>query len=203
VSADSGLPREYFEDLYERRDDPWRFATRWYEERKRAMTLGVLPRRRYASVLELGCSTGLITEQLAARADAVLALDISQGAVDIARNGLRHLDNVRVERADVRDGLPPGSFDLILVSEVAYYLAQHEVVALAAEIRSRLAPSAEVVLCHWRWPVDDYPLSGDDAHIILRSGLALDRIVRHEEQDLLLEVLSSDRRSVATREGLR
>jgi hypothetical protein len=40
-------------------------------------------------------------------------------------------------------------------------------------------------------------------HAILRSGLALDRIVRHEEQDVLLEVLSTDRRSVAMREGLR
>jgi trans-aconitate methyltransferase len=124
MSSEAGLPREYFEKLYERRDDPWRFATRWYEQRKRTMTLAVLPRGRYLSVLELGCSTGSITEQLASRSDAVLA------------------------RADVRDGFPFGSFDLVLVSEVAYSLAQDEVSRLADGIRERLAPSAEVVLCH-------------------------------------------------------
>ncbi|MDP9028496.1 MAG: class I SAM-dependent methyltransferase [Actinomycetota bacterium] len=201
--TDAGLPRDYFEMLYRRKDDPWSFATRWYEERKRALTVAALPRKRYLSVLELGCSTGLITEQLAERSDAVVAIDISQGAVDIARERLGDPTNVHLQRADLRDGLPAGSFELILVSEVAYYLSRSEVDALADGIRDRLAPSADVVLCHWRWPVDDYPLSGDQAHAILREGLELERISLLEERDLLLEVLSTDGRSVATREGLR
>jgi SAM-dependent methyltransferase len=202
VTSHSGLPREYFDQLYERRDDPWRFETRWYEERKRALTMAALPRRRYLNVLELGCSTGLLTAQLADRADAVLAIDISQAAVDLGRSRLVDRGHVRIERGDIREELPTGSFDLVLISEVAYYLARHEVEALAASIHGRLAPSAEVALCHWRWPVDDYPLSGDEAHDILRSRLNLAPISRLEEQDLLLEVLSTDVRSVATREGL-
>jgi SAM-dependent methyltransferase len=203
MSVQPGLPRDYFEELYRRRDDPWRFETRWYEERKRALTVAALPRHRYLNVLELGCATGLLTGQLADRADALLAIDISQGAVDLASARLVDRGHVRIERADLRDGLPAGSFDLVVVSEVAYYLARDEVSALADGIRDRLASSADVVLCHWRWPVEDYPLTGDEVHDILRSRLGLQRIGRLEEQDLLLEVLSTDERSVATREGLR
>jgi SAM-dependent methyltransferase len=202
VISHEGLPRDYFEKLYQQRDDPWRFETRWYEERKRALTMAALPRRRYRSVLELGCATGLLTGQLADRADAVVALDISQGAVDQARRRLVDRGHVRIERADIREGLPPGPFDLVLISEVAYYLARQEVEELAQSIRGRLAAGAEVVLCHWRWPVDDYPLGGDEVHDILVGRLTLERISRLEEEDLLVEVLSTDRSSVATREGL-
>jgi len=202
MTSRSGLSREYFERLYERRDDPWRFETRWYEERKRALTIAALPRRRYRNVLELGCSTGLLTSQLADRADAVEAIDISQAAVDVAGSRLADRGHVRIGRGDIREELPAGSFDLVLISEVAYYLAEHEVEALGESIRGCLAASADVVLCHWRWPVDDYPLSGDEVHGILRSRLNLEAISRLEEQDLLLEVLSTDIRSVATREGL-
>lgn len=201
--SESGLPREYFDRLYAHRDDPWRFETRWYEERKRALTIAALPCRRYLRVLELGCSTGLLTAQLADRADAVVAIDISQAAVDLARGRLVDRAHVRIEQGDIRAELPAGPFDLVLISEVAYYLARSEVEALAEGVGSRLAPAAEVVLCHWRWPVDDYPLSGDEAHDILRRRLNVKAISRLEEEDLLLEVLSTDGRSVATREGLR
>jgi SAM-dependent methyltransferase len=203
VTAESGLPRAYFEELYRRKDDPWSFESRWYEARKRAMTLALLPRRNYGRALELGCSTGLVTTELAARAETVVAIDISQTAVDVASTRLAAHQNVRVVRADLRDGLPAGPFDLILISEVAYYLSRDEVIALAHHVRERLAPEGDVVLCHWRWPVTDYPLGGDDVHALLGEQLALTRLGRVEEQDVLLEVFSADPRSVATREGLR
>jgi SAM-dependent methyltransferase len=200
--GDTGLPREYFEKLYDRATDPWSFETRWYEKRKRALTMASLSRAHYGSVLELGCSTGLLTAELAERTDAVTAIDISTEAVELARQRLAELGNVRVERGDVREDLPSGPFDLIVVSEVAYYLGRDELEALADALSARLGDDGEVLLCHWRWPVDDYPLSGDEAQTILIRGLALPRISCIEEDDLLIDVLSRDARSVAVREGM-
>jgi trans-aconitate methyltransferase len=82
------LPPEYFEQLYRDDDDPWRFRTRWYEARKRQLTLAALPDEHYATVFEPGCSIGLLTADLASRCDHLLAMDISAEALHQARVGL-------------------------------------------------------------------------------------------------------------------
>ena len=56
--------------------------------------------------------------------------------------------------------------------------------------------------CHWRHPLEDGELSGDRVHAALAQR-ALPLIVRHAEDDLLIDVYSPDDRSVATRTGLR
>lgn len=203
MSSAEGLPRDYFEKLYEASDDPWSFATRWYEKRKRCLTLAMLPRESYRSVLELGGSIGVLTSQLAARADSVVSVDISQEAVELAKVRLTHTANVRVQRRDVREGLPDGDFDLIVVSEVAYYLSRSELQQLGASLLGALGKDGDVLLCHWRHPVEDYPLGGDEAHGILVGALGLNSISRLQEQDVIIEVLSRDPTSVARREGLR
>jgi protein-L-isoaspartate O-methyltransferase len=68
-------PIGYFEDMYARNPDPWSFETRWYEERKHALTVDALAQRRYRSAFEPGCSTGMLTSLLAARCDHLLAVD--------------------------------------------------------------------------------------------------------------------------------
>ena len=54
-------PGSYFDDLYAGAEDPWSPRTRWYEQRKYALTTAVLPRRRYAEAVEVGCSVGELT----------------------------------------------------------------------------------------------------------------------------------------------
>ena len=198
----ASLPAEYFDDLYARHDDPWRFTERWYEKRKRAITLAALPAERYDSVLEIGCSIGVLTAQLAERSTSLLALDLSEAAVERARDRTAHLDGVSVEVRDVTTGLPPGQFDLIVLSEVGYYLDRDALAVLLESIGTRLTATGTVVLCHWRHPVSDYPLSGDDVHDAARSALALPRLAHHLEADFVLDVYSRDETSVAAREGL-
>ena len=38
--------------VYAASGDPWGFTSRWYEERKYALSLAMLPRRRYAEAVE-------------------------------------------------------------------------------------------------------------------------------------------------------
>ena len=199
---DHDLGRVYFDAMYARNDDPWGFTDRWYEARKRAVTLAALPAERYGRVLEIGCSIGVLTEQLAARSDALLAVDVSAAAVASARERLADAPHVRIERADATDGLPEGRFDLVVLSEVGYYFAPDALAGLVAGVRAALAEGGTVLACHWRHPVADYVQGGDGVHAAIAEQLGMHRLVRHEEDDFVLEVFSDDARSVAGRTGL-
>ncbi len=114
----------YFRDLYAADADPWGFQSRWYEERKRAITLAALPSPRYGRALELGCSIGVLTAQLAPRCDALLATDFDPTALGQARARLADASNVEFAHSALPDEWPDGQFDLILMSEVGYFLTE-------------------------------------------------------------------------------
>ena len=69
MSLDTG----YFDQMYAAAPDPWGLSTRWYEARKYALTLALLPEPRYRDAFEPGCSVGVLTGMLAARCGQVLA----------------------------------------------------------------------------------------------------------------------------------
>ncbi len=197
------LPTEYFERLYAESPDPWDFGARWYERRKRELTLASLPRARYRRGFEPGCSIGLLTEALAARCDELLATDVAEAAVSAARSRLSGRAGVRIERRRMPEEWPDGEFDLVMISEVAYYCTEAGAAALGEAAARAMAPDGALVLCHWLHPVADYPLSGARAQRLVRDASGLTRLVRHEEDDFLLEVLSpAGAGSVAVREGL-
>ncbi len=59
------LSDAYFDRMYSESADPWQLQSRWYERRKYAITLALLPYARYRHAFEPGCSVGVLTEQLA------------------------------------------------------------------------------------------------------------------------------------------
>ena len=194
------LPARYFDHLYAGDPDPWGFRTRPYEERKRALTLAALPEARYGSIFEPGCSIGLLTSLLATRADVVVAMDVAASSIDAAARAAP--DNVSLLCGAVPADWPEGTFDLVVISEIGYYLDRRDCQQLAD---LAFGAGTDVVAVHWRHPVEDYPLSGDEVHAILAEGAergGARRLVAHVEDDLLLDVWSRDGRSVATRTGL-
>jgi len=200
--TDTTLPGDYFDALYSRHDDPWGFQSRWYERRKRAITLATLAEERYSNALEIGCSIGVLTEQLADRCDSLLSTDVSAAALDQARARLAGVETVRFELADAAAPLPEGPFDLIVLSEVGYYFSPDALETLALQVGDRLSEGGTLLACHWRHPVADYPLSGDDVHVALGSILGLERVARHLEKDFVLDLFTTDGRSVAEVTGL-
>ena len=196
IAPARSLGSDYFDALYDRHNDPWKFESRWYERRKRAITVASLPHERYATALEIGCSIGVLSTDIATRVDSLLAVDLSSAAIDRARE--RELPNVTFEVMDVAAAFPDGEFDLIVLSEVGYYLSSDDLARLLDNVRSHLSPGGTLLACHWRHPVADYPLSGDEVH----AAIDLPRLVRHEEDDFVLEVFCLDPASVAAREGL-
>lgn len=192
-----------FDRTHARRADPWRVTTRWYERRKRALTVASLPRERYGRVLEVGCSIGVLTGDLAPAADRLLALDVSSVAVQAARERLENLPHVTVEQADAAADYPSGTFDLVVLSEVGYYLAPDAFGRLVDAIVDGLAEDGDVVACHWTQPEGDFRQSADDVHARLGADPRLHRVSHHVEGDFVLDVFSRDARSVAERTGLR
>ena len=158
------LSRDYFDALYQRDGDPWRFETKPYEHQKYAATLANLPRQRYARALELGCSIGVLTQMLAARADDLWSVDAAQIAVEAARARCADLQNVRVQRATLPAEFPDGRFDLVLMSEVGYYFARPDLKTLFARTVDSLESGGDLVLVHYLPIVPDYPLTGDQVH---------------------------------------
>ena len=87
--------------------------------------------------------------------------------------------NVRFEQASAPDKWPDGAFDLILLSEVVYYLTRDGVEALAARVNRGLTPDGHVLLVHWVRETD-YPLSGDDAVGLFLAQCPRLQIIRQE-----------------------
>ncbi len=203
MTSRGSLPSGYFDQMYADGPDPWDFTGRWYEERKRAITMASLPRSRFRRTFEPGCSIGLLSEQLAARSQSLLASDVSPSAVESARHRLHDQPGARVEQLRVPDQWPGGDFDLVVVSEIAYYCSESAAAQIGQAVQRSLTADGVLVLCHWLHPVDDYPLSGATAQRIVREASGLEPLVRHQEPDFLLEVMTRPgTSSVAAMEGL-
>jgi cyclopropane fatty-acyl-phospholipid synthase-like methyltransferase len=197
------LPASYFAAMYAGAEDPWGFRSRWYEQRKRDVTLTALTRPRYRRAFEPGCSIGVLTAALAGRCDEVVAADVDERAVSTARSELARHGHVRVERLSVPQEWPDGMFDLVVISEVAYYLARPELEQLLDCAVGSLAPRGTLLACHWRHPVPDYPATGDDVHQRLLARPELSQAVSHVEEDFRLDLLTLGAApSPARREGL-
>jgi SAM-dependent methyltransferase len=84
--------------------------------------LGFLP-ARCGRVLEVGCGHGALTRRVAARAESVLALDLSPEMVRVARARSAAWPNVEYCVADVAETeLPDAAFDVVLSAATLHHL---------------------------------------------------------------------------------
>jgi SAM-dependent methyltransferase len=161
----SRLRAPYFEELYARDPDPWDFATSDYEAAKYQATIAALD-PPYASALEVGCSIGVLTERLAQHCDRLLAIDVAETALAQAR---RRVPGVMFERREIPEEWPDEPFDLIVCSEVLYYLDSTALDRTIGLIDRTLVPGGSLLAVHWRHPTRTYPLLGDEVHQRLRA----------------------------------
>lgn len=203
ASDSSSLGQDFFDDFYGDQTDPWGFENRWYERRKRAITIASLPRERFRRAFEPGCSIGVLTAELATRCDEVLATDISGRPLAAARTRLSGSAGVRFEQRRIPDEWPSGAFDLIVLSEVGYYCGANDLRTLAYRAASALTEDGVLVACHWRHRVQEYPLRGDQVHRALLAEPGLAVLAEHVEEDFVLHVLTRPQAgSVARATGL-
>jgi SAM-dependent methyltransferase len=106
--------------------DPWASSDpRYlYQRRKYDVITSLLPQRKFATALDLGCGAGLLARRLTDRSDAVLGMDISAAAVAHAEQAHADVPNLRFAQGDIMD-LPAsldGGFDLLVLADTLYYL---------------------------------------------------------------------------------
>ena len=111
----ASLPPRYFDDVYAVSDDPWNFRASAYEQAKYQATLDALPRAGYASGFEIGCSIGVLTERLATRCRALLAVDVSEAALAQARERLAGQPHVAVRAMRVPDEFPDAKLEMYAI----------------------------------------------------------------------------------------
>jgi SAM-dependent methyltransferase len=187
---------EHFRQLYARTTDPWAFRTSAYEKEKYRRTIAALGERRFRSGFEPGCSIGVLTRMLAERCDNLLAADIIEEPLHTARAFCDDLPWVRFVRMRIPAEWPDGCFDLIVLSEVLYFLAPQDIATLAAHVLHALDSDGCVLSVNWRGRGND-PCGGDEAANIFLSetqprlrvtfryhtpSYRIDLLIRHQEQ---------------------
>lgn len=170
MRRETTIDADYFEAMYQADPDPWGFETSAYEQEKYDRTLAALPGPRMGRLLEVGCSIGVLTARIAPRCDAVVAVDLSETALATAAARCADLPNVTFARMAMPAEVPTGTFDVVLLSEVVYYLDDGDIARLADYLRGAVVPGGHVLLVHWTGETD-YPKTADAATEGLRAAL--------------------------------
>lgn len=182
---------DYFNELYRADPDPWRVRSSWYERRKRALVMAALPRQHYLSTFEPACGAGELTLCLAERSAALLACDYSEVAMSLARRRLSRCGNVQLECRAMPHEWPEaatGKFDLIIVSELAYYLDDGDLAMFSMLCGASLTPGGDLVACHWKHSFHDRLQSTEKIHEAFSAQASLGRVICLQDADFLLEV---------------
>jgi SAM-dependent methyltransferase len=165
TSLDAG----YFEKIYSGDPDPWQFETSDYERAKYDQTLAALPGDHFERILEIGCANGALTERLAKYCDQLIAVDVVDRVLERARQRCAGLPNVSVRKASIPADRIDGPFDLILLSEVAYYWDSADIRLAGGYLREVVEAGGSLLLVHWTGETD-YPKSADEAVAELRQA---------------------------------
>ncbi|MGE6760256.1 methyltransferase domain-containing protein [Corallococcus interemptor] len=150
-------------------EQPWPLDALGCVRSRDDVTLDALPRARYRNALEIGGATGLLTEKLQERCDALLSLEPSESAQARAIHRCRHLPHVRFERMSVPDRYPEGTFDLTLMSGRGAYWSLTELALAQQRILEHLERGGHLVLVHWTGQTRDMRCSGHEVHAAFRQ----------------------------------
>jgi SAM-dependent methyltransferase len=178
-----------FERRYRRDGDPWGYRSSEYERAKYDATLRACGPGPFGSALELGGSIGVFSARLAGRCETLTTIDFSPTAVAAARTRLAGFPHARAVVGEIPAAIGPGSHDLVVASEILYYLDAEPLAETFERLREVLIPGGRMVAVHWRPPGPERPQIAAAVHARLRSLPWLRAISDRSTGDYLLDVL--------------
>lgn len=137
-----------FEALFQAEPDPWDYAASSFERQKRKVLLAGCGLRCRGRVLELACANGETSAALGPLALRLLAQDASPTALRHAEARNAQSRRIRFVPGILPRDMPRGPFDLIVASEILYYLSPRDLAACLAGIERALAPGGRLVMLH-------------------------------------------------------
>ncbi|MCE1248717.1 MAG: nodulation S family protein [Firmicutes bacterium] len=186
---------DFFESLYSLKKDPWNYENSEYEKEKYRRTLEILCDIPFETVLEAGCSEGVFTRMMSCICKTMTAADISQTAIDRAKEKNSDRCNIEFIQMDIEKEELSGKWDLIVCSEVLYYMDKPErIAAVRDKFISALNPGGHILLVHMRRlsdddsghpaPITGYPsLGAKTVHGVFRESQKL-KAIREDVQDM-------------------
>jgi SAM-dependent methyltransferase len=142
-------------------------------ERRHDFFLENLPERR-GRVLEIGCGTGLLAQELARHFESVLAVDISAPMLAIAR-ARRAAPNIEYRLADAASASIEGPFDAIVSHTTLHHIA--DAAGTITRLKPLVAPRGRFLIVDVvdRWPWLDRSRAGLLAGACVAAGLDVTR----------------------------
>lgn len=182
---------ESFEARYSKTADPWGFADDPYERAKFARTVTALGGRRFRRALELGNANGELTALLAPHCEALVALDAAPTAVARATRRLAALTHVEVRCGLVPEDLPAGPWDLVVASEILYYLGPELLEATVERVLAGLETGGLLLAVHWTGEAPSHRMAADVVHEHLLAEPALRAVASERHEGYRLDLLEA------------
>ena len=75
------------------------------------------------NVIEFGCGTGYFTKVIAKSAEQVIATDLSDEMLDVAKTQLKGFQNITIQKADCENvSFPSEKFDTVFMANVIHFI---------------------------------------------------------------------------------
>ena len=188
ANAETG--RNFFERLFAGGADPWDY-TNPYETAKYEQTLSLIGDEPIASALEVACAEGHFTARLASRVGHLTATDFSAIALERAAQRCRGIDNVSFRELNLETDPLGSGFDLIVCSEVLYYLGDRDKLRRVADkLAEALAPGGRLVMAHAHLIVDEPEKPGFNWKHAYGARTISDVFSAHPDLTLLEEIVT-------------
>jgi 2-polyprenyl-3-methyl-5-hydroxy-6-metoxy-1,4-benzoquinol methylase len=187
------FPMQYFDRIFASNPDPWSYQTCFVSQERKALMLDRIPRRHFRRLLEIGCAAGWMTTELATRADAVLAVDISPIAIRVAATHCAQLGNIRFQNVDILTSMPDGIFDAIVCAGVLVYLPWSAQEDVCARIVKSLEQNGILLLEH-KLSVDPGEVAARRVHALYAAHpelVLLERVEKDIYEVLLFRRIAS------------
>jgi SAM-dependent methyltransferase len=135
-----------------------------YDRSRDSLILSHVDNGLFRQAFEPGCSTGVLTVELAHRCAHVYATDVSADAITQAQFRCRALSNVQLSVDRLTAAITPESYDLVVFSEIGYTFTLTELDAVAEALAHALVDGGRFIAAHWLGSSPDQILHGAEIH---------------------------------------
>jgi peptidoglycan/xylan/chitin deacetylase (PgdA/CDA1 family)/GT2 family glycosyltransferase/ubiquinone/menaquinone biosynthesis C-methylase UbiE len=198
---ESDLPLDeqlYWENIFENAD-PWNYLSP-YETKKYHQTMEIITEETVGSAIEVACAEGIFTRMLSPQVDKLLAVDISERALERAAKRCADLTNTSFAPLNLITGTVPDDLDLIVCSEVLYYIDEERLASVGAKFSKALKVGGRLVTAHAHEVNDEPERTGFDwdsrfgVHTIRKAFMETEGLVLEQTYESELYAIHSFRK---------